>query len=83
MIAEAALYPPEQTPKFILTQEEIANKQNLLKANERMKYFADKKRVERVLSVRDMVYIKLQPYRHTSPSIHKHLKLHSQVLWAI
>ena len=25
-----------------------------------------------------MVYVKLQPYRHTSLSIHRHLKLHSK-----
>uniref|UniRef100_A0A453KXP9 Tf2-1-like SH3-like domain-containing protein n=1 Tax=Aegilops tauschii subsp. strangulata TaxID=200361 RepID=A0A453KXP9_AEGTS len=28
--------------------------------------------------VGDMVHVKLQPYRHTSLSIHRHLKLHSK-----
>uniref|UniRef100_A0A453SWK3 Tf2-1-like SH3-like domain-containing protein n=1 Tax=Aegilops tauschii subsp. strangulata TaxID=200361 RepID=A0A453SWK3_AEGTS len=28
--------------------------------------------------VGDMVYLKLQPYRHTSLSLHRHLKLHSK-----
>ena len=53
-------------------------KDNLLKAQERMKFFGDKKRSERQLAVGDMVYVKLQPYRHTSLSIHRHLKLHSK-----
>ena len=53
-------------------------KDNLLKAQERMKFFADKKRSERQLAIGDMVYVKLQPYRHTSLSIHRHLKLHSK-----
>lgn len=53
-------------------------KNNLLKAQERMKYYADKKRKEREFSEGDMVYLKLQPYRHTSLSLHRHLKLHSK-----
>lgn len=53
-------------------------KQNLIKAQERMKWFADKKRKEREFVVGDMVYLKLQPYRHTSLSLHRHLKLHSK-----
>lgn len=43
-----------------------------------MKFYADKKRSDRQLEVGDMVYVKIQPYRHTSLSIHKHLKLHSK-----
>lgn len=53
-------------------------KQNLIKAQARMKWFADKKRKEREFLVGDMVYLKLQPYRHTSLSLHRHLKLHSR-----
>lgn len=41
-----------------------------------MKHYADKKRSERSLEVGDMVYLKLQPYRHTTLSIHRCLKLH-------
>lgn len=53
-------------------------KQNLIKARERMKWFADKKRKEREIDVGDMVHQKLQPYTHTSLSLHMHLKLHSK-----
>jgi Chromo (CHRromatin Organisation MOdifier) domain len=38
-------------------------KQQLIKAQERMKKFSDKKRSERKFSVGDWVYLKLQPYR--------------------
>ncbi|XP_010230065.1 uncharacterized protein LOC104582310 [Brachypodium distachyon] len=53
-------------------------KDNLLKAQHRVKYYADKNRVERTLNVGDMVYLKIQPYRHTSLSLHRSLKLHSR-----
>ena len=64
----------------MLTAEQTANqiKGNLLRAQERMKHYADKKRSERSLEVGDMVYLKLQPYRHTTLSIHRCLKLHSK-----
>jgi len=50
----------------------------LLKAQARIKHQADKHRVERQLEVGDMVYLKIQPYRHSSLSIHRSLKLHSK-----
>ena len=81
LIAELMLPPPEEEDGTAeLDRDTIAAqiKQNLLKAQDRMKYFADKKRSDRTLEVGDMVYVKLQPYRHTSLSIHKHLKLHSK-----
>lgn len=40
--------------------------------------YADRKRSERTLEVGDMVYLKLQPYRHTTLSLHRCLKLHSK-----
>jgi ribosomal protein L21E len=40
--------------------------QNLLRAQQRMKSQADKKRVERQFAVGDQVYLKLQPYVQTS-----------------
>jgi hypothetical protein len=43
-----------------------------------MKIQADKNRSERELGISDMVYLKLQPYRHTSLCIHMCLKLHSK-----
>jgi exosome complex RNA-binding protein Rrp4 len=43
-----------------------------------MKFHADKNRKERQLEIGDMVYLKIQPYRHTALSIHHCLKLHSK-----
>lgn len=43
-----------------------------------MKHYADKKRKDREFLVGDVVYLKLQPYRHTSLSLHMFLKLHSK-----
>jgi hypothetical protein len=43
-----------------------------------MKKYADKHRKERTFEIGDMVYLKIQPYRHTSLSIHRSLKLHSK-----
>lgn len=82
MISEAALYPAEQVQDFssVLTTEQTAAqiKAKLLKAQTRMKHYADKKRSERTLEVGDMVYLKLQPFRHTTLSVHRYLKLHSK-----
>lgn len=38
-------------------------KDNLIISQERMKFYADKKRSEREFQVDDEVYLKLQPYR--------------------
>ncbi|KAI4355569.1 hypothetical protein L6164_004329 [Bauhinia variegata] len=50
------------------TREQILAllKQNLMKAQERMKFMADKKRSEREFKVGDWVFLKLQPYRQSS-----------------
>ncbi|XP_026378799.1 uncharacterized protein LOC113273265 [Papaver somniferum] len=50
-------------------------KENLHKAQERMKFFADKNRVDGSLDVGDEVYLKLQPYRQTSIALKRNLKL--------
>ena len=81
MISELLLPPAEgDDHQAQVERDTIAQqiKDNLLKAQERMKFFADRKRSERQLAVGDMVYVKLQPYKHTSLSIHRHLKLHSK-----
>jgi hypothetical protein len=75
------LLPREDNQQDLIpspTTAEIAQqiKQNLLQAQDIMKLYADKNRSERTLKVGDMVYLKLQPYRHTSLSIHRCLKLH-------
>jgi hypothetical protein len=41
-------------------------KENLKKAQDRIKRFADKKRSERKFIFRDWMYLKLQPYRQFS-----------------
>lgn len=86
-------FPPPQVAEDILpdcpdlnVQEQARNRQvalqvikdNLAKAQARIKHQADKNRSERQIEVGDMVYLKLQPYRHTSLSTHKCLKLHSR-----
>ncbi|XP_019229326.1 PREDICTED: uncharacterized protein LOC109210380 [Nicotiana attenuata] len=48
---------------------------NLHKAKNRMKQFADKKRSDRVFEVGDFVFLKLQPYRQISVMVRKNLKL--------
>jgi exosome complex RNA-binding protein Rrp4 len=53
-------------------------KDTLQKAQARMKNQADKHMTDREFAVGDMVYLKIQPYRHTSLSAHKSLKLHSK-----
>ncbi|XP_026416741.1 uncharacterized protein LOC113312201 [Papaver somniferum] len=50
-------------------------KESLSKARERMKWFADKKRIDISLSVGDWVYLKLQPYRKSSVSLQRDFKL--------
>jgi hypothetical protein len=42
-----------------------------------MKKYAEMRRKERELNEGDMVYLKIEPYRHTSFSLHRSLKLDS------
>nr|XP_016489435.1 PREDICTED: uncharacterized protein LOC107809347 [Nicotiana tabacum] len=53
-------------------------KDNLTKAQEMMKYYADKRRTNREFQVGDLVYLKLQPYRQTSLALRRNLKLSSK-----
>lgn len=82
MIAELNLpLNTETTDAVQAKQRQITTtiiKENLVKAQARMKHYADKHRKEREFAVGDMVYLKIQPYRHTSLSIHRYLKLHSK-----
>lgn len=50
----------------------------LAKAQRRIKHYADRNRSERTLTVGDMVYVKLQPYRQTAFGIRGSLKLRSK-----
>ncbi|XP_026410097.1 uncharacterized protein LOC113305229 [Papaver somniferum] len=50
-------------------------KQSLHKSQDRMEFFVDKSRVDRVFAVGNMVYLNLQPYRQVSVSLRKNFKL--------
>ncbi|XP_071912429.1 uncharacterized protein [Coffea arabica] len=50
-------------------------KENLAKAQNRMKHYADKHRTERTLQVGEWVFLKLQPYRQQTVTIRRSLKL--------
>ncbi|XP_026396825.1 uncharacterized protein LOC113291515 [Papaver somniferum] len=53
-------------------------KEDLLQAQDKMKLFAYKKRVERVFAVEDLVFMKLQPYMQSSVAMRKNFKLSSK-----
>lgn len=50
-------------------------KDNLVKSQERMKFYADKNRSDREFQVGDEVYLKLQPYRQMTVNLRKNQKL--------
>jgi transposase InsO family protein len=50
-------------------------KEQLHKAQHRMKSQADKKHIERVFQIGDWVYLRLQPYRHKTLAARKNIKL--------
>ena len=53
-------------------------KDNLMKAQNRIKKYADLKRTERSFSEGDFVYLKMQPYRETALGLRNALKLSSK-----
>ncbi|XP_062221356.1 uncharacterized protein LOC133920794 [Phragmites australis] len=86
-------YPPRQISELslpcsiseearvtIVQKEDMSRKlkQNLSYAQERMKYFADRKRYERTFEVGDQVYLKMQPYRQNAFGLRGSLKLRSK-----
>ncbi|XP_026435784.1 uncharacterized protein LOC113333568 [Papaver somniferum] len=50
-------------------------KDDLTKAQDLMKFYAEKKRQDREFSVTNLVFLKLQPYRHSSVAVRKNFKL--------
>jgi hypothetical protein len=70
----------EETHDFITQRQKIllSNKENLHKAQSRMKKYANKNRVERIFIPGDMVYIKLQPYRLSAFGLRTFMKLQSK-----
>ncbi|XP_026441692.1 uncharacterized protein LOC113340850 [Papaver somniferum] len=51
-------------------------KETLFKSQERMKFFDENNRVDRVFEVQDRFYLKLQPCRQDSVALHKNLKIY-------
>uniref|UniRef100_A0A0A9A0M3 Integrase catalytic domain-containing protein n=1 Tax=Arundo donax TaxID=35708 RepID=A0A0A9A0M3_ARUDO len=82
MITEGTLPDDAVTEAKDLMQAKILAlqniRENLQQAQNRMKKYADRHRTERMLNTGDMVYLKVQPYRHTTLGIHSSLKLHSK-----
>ena len=68
------------TTNTLQTQQEMMKvlQENLLKAQNRMKFFADRNRVDRHFTVGDLVYLKMQPYRETALGLRNALKLTSK-----
>ncbi|XBH62247.1 hypothetical protein VPH35_116514 [Triticum aestivum] len=57
------------------TTTTVNTEAHLLIAQQRMKKYADRKRVGRTLAVGDMAYLKLQPYRLNAFGLRSHMKL--------
>ena len=66
--------------ELLLEREQLSRllTNQLQKAQQRMKHYADKHCIEREFQVGDEVYLKLQLYRQTSLALHKNLKLSSK-----
>jgi hypothetical protein len=72
--------PDSLAMDFITHKQDMITrlKENLAQAQARAKKYADINRTERSFSVGDMVYLKLQPIRHTAFGLHQNLKLSSK-----
>jgi hypothetical protein len=70
----------EDAATMLARRQEANNiiKENLKQAQDRMVHYANKNRSERELAIGDMAYLKVQPYMHSSLSIHRCIKLHSK-----
>ncbi|XP_026442644.1 uncharacterized protein LOC113342264 [Papaver somniferum] len=70
----------EAVEDYLKNKDIVLNilKDTLLRAQERMKLFADLKRTDRIFEVGDMVYLKLQPYRQASLALRKSFKLQAK-----
>nr|ADB85398.1 putative retrotransposon protein [Phyllostachys edulis] len=81
LINEVAIPGPEDNEaRDFLEEKQVMLrrlKENLAQAQTRMKKYADLNRSERQLTVGDMVYLKMQPYRTTAFGLKQALKLTS------
>lgn len=82
LITELAIPGPDETEAqdFLSSKQQILDqlKENLHKAENRMKHYADMKRVERTFEVRDLVYLKMAPYRLAAFGFRGALKLQNK-----
>jgi hypothetical protein len=71
MMLEVLVPSLDSSTTEFLTQHMMTKlRENLIQAQERMKIFVDSKRTEREFMVGDMVYLKLQPFKHHALDIH-------------
>lgn len=79
MISELAIPgPPDSEAHDFLEEKQVTLKnlkENLIKAHQRMKKYADLKRSERTLEPGDLVYLKMAPYRLSAFGFRGDLKL--------
>ncbi|XP_026416929.1 uncharacterized protein LOC113312394 [Papaver somniferum] len=68
-VASVEFYLQERNVMLQLLREDLD------KAQSRMKFFADKTRSDREFAVGDLVFLKLQPYMQSSVAINKNFKL--------
>nr|KYP63732.1 Transposon Ty3-G Gag-Pol polyprotein [Cajanus cajan] len=68
---------PPSLQELLLQRDVTLNqlKTHLVKAQQRMKKFADKKRIPLEFDIGELVLVKLQPYRQHSVALRKHQKL--------
>ncbi|KAF7807916.1 Transposon Ty3-I Gag-Pol polyprotein [Senna tora] len=68
---------PQDVKERLLLRDEVLSqlKEHLLRAQSRMKHFADQKRTEKQFSVGDFVFVRLQPYRQHSVQLRRNQKL--------
>lgn len=78
LISEVSIPGPTSPARdFLIQKQDMMTKlkANLAQAQARMKKYADQNRTERTFQVGDMVYLKMQPYRHNAFGLRNSLKV--------